>query len=203
MDYNSGRGEKQTNIKKIVYAGVLVALGVILPQAFHVLGANAGMTFLPIHIPILLAGVMLGGTYGGVIGIVVPLASSLLTGMPPVPKLWFMLAELGVYGFAIGILVRKYNIYMALFLAMVLGRIAYALSLVVGVNLLGMSAPFMNSTSFIAGIVQGIPGMLIQIIVIPILYMRLKKGGFIFGKQARRSEKNITGKKSKLRYHET
>ena len=187
MTNNNSGDKQQTNIKKIAYAGVLVALGVLLPQAFHVFGMNTGMTFLPIHIPILLAGAILGGAYGGVIGIVVPLLSSLLTGMPPVPKLWFMLVELGIYGLAIGILVKKYNIYVALFLSMILGRIAYALSLVVGVNLLGMNAPFMNSTAFIAGIVQGIPGMAIQVIVIPILYMRLKAGGFIFDKQTRRS----------------
>ena len=174
--------KREVNIKKIAYAGVLIALGVLLPQAFHVVGMSAGMTFLPIHIPILLAGVMLGGTYGGVIGLIVPLLSSVLTGMPPVPKLWFMLAELGVYGFAIGILIKKFNIYVSLIITMVLGRIAYGLALVVGVNLLGMNAPFMNSAAFVAGLVQGIPGMLIQLVLIPIIYMALKKGGFIFDK---------------------
>ena len=196
MEDNSSNDKKQTNIKKTTYAGVLLALGIILPQAFHIFGTNTGMTFLPIHIPILLAGAILGGTYGGIIGIIVPLVSSLLTGMPAVPKLWFMLFELGVYGFAMGILIKKCNVYLALILTMILGRIAYALSLVAGVSLLGMNAPFMNSAAFIAGLTQGIPGMLIQIVVIPILYIRLKEGGLLFAEQTRKSKKDTTATKS-------
>lgn len=167
-----------TKILKIAYGGLFVALGILLPQAFHVFGQNAGMLFLPIQIPVLLAGILLGPYYGTVVGILVPLLSCILTGMPPVPKVYFMFVELAVYDAVTGLLIRKTNVYLSLLGAMIAGRIFYGLALVVGVQILQMHAPFMNQTAFVSGIVTGIPGMIIQIIIIPLLYMALKRGGF-------------------------
>ena len=77
--------------KKMIYGGLLTAVGLVLPQAFHVFGQGVGMAFLPMHLPVMIAGILLGPCYGGLIGLIVPLVSSMLTGMPPVPKLYFML----------------------------------------------------------------------------------------------------------------
>ena len=178
------------NIKKLTYAGVLIALGALLPQAFHIFGGMAGRIFLPIQIPVLLAGAILGGVYGGIIGVVVPVLSFVLSGMPPVPMVWFMVVELGVYGFVMGILSKKCNIYIALLISMVLGRVAYAIALGTGVVLLGMEEPFMTQGAFLTGIVTGLPGIAIQIAVIPIVYKRLKDGGFLFDDKVRRSKKD-------------
>lgn len=93
--------------KKMVYGGLLTAVGLVLPQAFHVFGQGAGMAFLPMHLPVMIAGILLGPCYGGLIGLIVPLVSSMLTGMPPVPKLYFMLVELVAYGIFTGIFIRK------------------------------------------------------------------------------------------------
>ena len=84
------RTKANVRVLKLAYGGLLVALGILLPQAFHIFGQNAGMIFLPIQIPVLFAGMLLGPYYGGLIGILVPLFSSVLTGMPPVPKVYFM-----------------------------------------------------------------------------------------------------------------
>lgn len=167
-------------VTKMVYSGVLIALGILLPQAFHVFGQNAGMMFLPIHIPILMAGCLLGPLYGGIVGFIVPILSSVLTGMPPVPKLYFMLVELTVYGIVTGIMIRKTNVYISLLVAMMSGRVFYGLSLVVGVNLFQIHAPFANWTAFTGGIVSGIPGIAIQLLILPILYKALKRGGLTF-----------------------
>lgn len=169
---------------KIVYGGLLIALGVLLPQMFHIFGQNAGMMFLPIQIPVIMAGVLLGPSYGGAVGLVVPILSCLLTGMPPVPKVYFMIFELGTYGFVSGLLARKYNIYISLCGAMIAGRIVYGLTLIIGVFALQMNAPFMNTIAFVGGITTGIPGILIQLIVIPVLYFALKKGGLTFDDKA-------------------
>lgn len=165
---------------KLSYGGVLVALGILLPQAFHMFGQNAGMVFLPIQIPALFAGLLLGPYYGGVIGILVPLLSFVLTGMPPVPKVYFMFVELMVYGIVSGWMIKKTNVYVSLFTAMILGRAAYGISLIMGVHLLQMHAPFMNQAAFWSGIITGIPGMMIQAAVLPILYLTLKQGGLTF-----------------------
>lgn len=89
--------------KKMIYGGLLTAVGLVLPQAFHVFGQGVGMAFLPMHLPVMIAGILLGPCYGGLIGLIVPLVSSMLTGMPPVPKLYFMLVELVAYGIFTGI----------------------------------------------------------------------------------------------------
>lgn len=172
--------KSNSNVLKIVYAGVFVALGILLPQAFHVFGQSAGMTFLPIHIPILMAGLIIGAEYGGLVGLLVPILSCVLTGMPPVPKVYFMLFELIPYGIFTGVFIRKQNVYISLILAMLLGRVCYGISLAAGVYLLGIHAPFANGTAFLGGLVSGIPGMVIQLIVIPALYFVLKKGGYTF-----------------------
>lgn len=178
----SARVKTEVNTKslKMAYGGLLTALGILLPQAFHVFGQNAGMTFLPIHIPILFAGLLLGPSYGAIIGVLVPVLSSVLTGMPTVPKLYFMFAELVVYGMTAGWMIRKKNVYISLVTAMVCGRVCYGTALLAGIHLLHMNAPFMNRAAFVGGIVSGIPGMVIQIAVIPLLYLALKRGGFTF-----------------------
>ena len=134
------RTKANVRVLKLAYGGLLVALGILLPQAFHIFGQNAGMIFLPIQIPVLFAGMLLGPYYGGLIGILVPLFSSVLTGMPPVPKVYFMFVELMAYGIAAGWMIKKTNVYASLLTAMILGRAAYGISLIVGAQLLHTGA---------------------------------------------------------------
>ena len=63
------RTKANVRVLKLAYGGLLVALGILLPQAFHIFGQNAGMIFLPIQIPVLFAGMLLGPYYGGLIGV--------------------------------------------------------------------------------------------------------------------------------------
>ena len=172
--------KKNQNVAKLVFGGLLVALGILLPQAFHIFGTSGGSMFLPIHIPVLMAGMLLGPYYGGIIGFLVPILSSLLTGMPPVPKVYFMLVELITYGIVIGVMIRRSNVYISLLVAMISGRILYGCSLVVGVKILHLTAPFANQAAFLGGIVTGIPGILLQFLILPALYKALKKGGIAF-----------------------
>lgn len=108
------RTKANVRVLKLAYGGLLVALGILLPQAFHIFGQNAGMIFLPIQIQVLFAGMLLGPYYGGLIGILVPLFSSVLTGMPPVPKVYFMFVELMAYGIVTGWMIKKTNVYASL-----------------------------------------------------------------------------------------
>ena len=63
------------NVKRMVYGGLLIAIGVILPQAFHIFGQSAGQTFLPMHIPVILAGMLIGPLWGAGVAVIVPLLS--------------------------------------------------------------------------------------------------------------------------------
>ena len=74
-----------------------LALGVILPQAFHMI-PNAGNIFLPMHIPVLICGFICGPFYGLTVGIITPCLSHIIFSMPPAMMLGQMIVELGVYG---------------------------------------------------------------------------------------------------------
>ena len=79
-------------VKKIAYAGLFIAMGILLPQLFHLSGLpQSGSIFLPMHIPVLFAGFILGPLYGALIGVLLPIISAILTGMPPAARLPFMI----------------------------------------------------------------------------------------------------------------
>jgi hypothetical protein len=157
---------KLTN-KDITLTALFITLGVTLPIVFHQI-ALAGRVFSPMHIPVFLAGIFVGPISGLIVGLVCPVLSFLLTGMPPPYAVPLMSLELPVYGVAIGILIRviKYPV-ISLLLAMILGRLAFAL----GLFLFGMflSLPYGPEAFIKVSVITGLPGIAIQLILIPIL----------------------------------
>ncbi len=167
--------------KQLVLTAMFIALGVVLPQAFHAI-PNAGSVFLPMHIPVLISGFVVGPLFGLICGLATPLLSHLIFGMPPAPVLPGMLCELAVYGLMTGVFskVVKNDNYtvktcIVLVLSMLCGRITYGI-----LNALVFRA---GSYSFAAwtsaAFVTAIPGIIIQLILIPVLVVRLKKAGLI------------------------
>lgn len=163
--------------KRISYIAFFIALGIVLPLAFHMFGTGLGRIFLPMHLPVLLAGVLMGPAAGAIVGVMTPIFSSLLTGMPPVfPMLPIMFIELLVYGLAIGYLynIRKSNILLSLFVSMLLGRISAATVVMVLVYLFNISNLPGNPLLYIWGtIATGFPGIIIQLLLIPLLAKNL------------------------------
>lgn len=99
-----------TYTMKLVHTALLIALGVVLPIAFHFAGAM-GSVFLPMHIPVLIAGLLLGGKAGLTVGVIAPALSSFFTGMPPVISILpLMIIELALYGVVSGYLYRTRKI---------------------------------------------------------------------------------------------
>ncbi len=169
----SRRSDAVTKTFKLVASSVLVATGVLLPMVFHMAGA-AGSIFLPMHIPALLAGFLLGPYCGLCVGLLAPLLSSLSTGMPPVPVLPVMTVELAVYGAVGGWLYRdrKLSIWLSLIAAMTAGRLAAALSAYILVKLLAVK---LNPLTFITGaVLTGLPGITVQLMLVPLLVRRLE-----------------------------
>ncbi|MDD3693281.1 MAG: ECF transporter S component [Oscillospiraceae bacterium] len=172
------------NIRKITVGGLLIALSVLLPQAFHLIGSTqAGKMFLPMHIPVLLGGMILGPMFGMLIGTTAPLISALLTGMPLMVRLPFMIIELAGYGFAsgsiyktIGFCNRKYGTVMSLVIAMLFGRILYALTLFVAADILDITA--LGAFEAVKATIAGVYGIILQLLIIPALVYTLRKVGF-------------------------
>lgn len=179
------------NSKKIVYSGVFIALGIIIPQIFHFIGGPAlGGIFLPMHFPVLAAGLLCGPLVGFFTGVVSPLLSSAITGMPPVPRLWFMILELAAYGMIAGLFYHKMgkNLILSLIISMIAGRILYGAAFITVINLFGVDLP--AGLGVTASLAKGIPGMVLQIIILPILIKILERSSFN-NDQARNSQRSI------------
>lgn len=182
------------NLYKLTYTGALLALSMLVPFVFHFTGIpNAGAIFLPMHIPVLMGGLILGPVYGLVIGMLAPFLNSIFTGMPTMIRMPFMVIELGVYGLVIGVLyekiklsTRKYGVYIALILTMIIGRVVYALLMYVLLEWLHL--PLTGTVAVFSAAVTGIYGMGVQLIVIPPILFLLKKGRLLDGLY-RRSQK--------------
>ncbi|GMQ61128.1 ECF transporter S component [Vallitalea maricola] len=164
--------------KQLVYTALFAALGVILPQMFHVFGSISGRAFLPMHIPVLLAGFVCGPISGLLVGLTSVLVSHVFTGMPPVPTLFFMIVELPVYGLMAGLLFNKFrlNMMLSLILAMVAGRIVVGIMIICATSLFGITLPpFINVVGMT---IAGLPGIALQIVVIPSVMLIIRKVGY-------------------------
>ncbi len=166
-----------TKTKRLIFAGLCVALGVVLPIAFHSV-ANAGSILLPMHIPVLLCGLVCGWPFGLACGALTPLLSSLFTGMPPVAMLPSMVCELAVYGLVSGLLMQKIktgkillDLYLSLIAAMLAGRLVYGLLNALIFRAGSYSLPLWLTASF----VTALPGIIIQLAVLPALVLALQK----------------------------
>ena len=167
--------------KRLALGGLFLALGVLLPQFIHGTIPQGGNVLLPMHIPVLLCGFFLGPVYGGLVGAACPLISSCF-GMPPMARMPFMAAELMTYGLASGALCRYTSlakrwggIYGVLLLAMICGRAVYALMLAGALYLFHI--PCGGPLAAVTAVVTGFPGIVIQLILIPMLVKALQKRG--------------------------
>ncbi len=173
----------KTHVRQMVLTALFIAIGVVLPQAFHMI-PNAGSVILPMHIPVLLAGLVCGPVFGLACGVLTPALSSMITGMPPMAVLPGMLCELAIYGLTAGIMAKiiktgkpVVDIYAALITSMLAGRIAAGL-----VNgLIFRAGEYSMSMWLTASFVTALPGIVIQLVAIPIIIMALKKAKLIEG----------------------
>lgn len=155
----------QKNIKIKIALNTLL-MGIIFTYILHLFG-DIGRVFLPIHIFVIIGAYILPPVYAVSIAVILPLSSSFLTGMPVVyPILPIIILELMTYALIIGFLKRK-NIYFSLILAMISGRITAAFSVFLLGKIMGLA---MHPIRYIeSSIITGIPGIIFQIIIIPII----------------------------------
>ena len=167
--------------KRLILAGLFTALGVVLPVLFHSI-PNAGNILLPMHLPVLLCGLVCGWYYGAACGILTPLLSSLITSMPPMAILPSMICELAVYGLLAGLifLVVKtgklaVDLYLSLIGAMLAGRIVYGL-----LNaLIFQAGSYSLSIWLTASFVTALPGIIIQLVLIPAIVLVLHRARLV------------------------
>ncbi len=173
--------------KFITLTAVFCALGALLPQAFHIFGETAGKVFLPMHIPAMLAGLIVSPVSGLVCGLLSPILSFLITGgaMPILIKVPFMMLEVGAYGLFCGLFSQKVfskariadiiiNI-ASVFIAQIAGRIVNAAGVLAAVHILGVTHKGVSLGAVYTSVIAGLPGIVIQLLLVPVLAVLLKK----------------------------
>lgn len=146
---------------------------------------------LPMHIPVLLCGIICGWEYGLAVGAILPLLRSVIFGMPPMyPTALAMTFELAAYGAVIGLLYRRFfkgtaGIYLSLLTAMVSGRIVWGIAQAV---LLGVGGKTFTVSAFLAGaVLNAVPGIILQLLLVPAVVILLEKTGVMYDREPPRA----------------
>ena len=167
------------NVKKLAVTAMLFAVGMVLPFFIGQIPA-IGKMLLPMHIPVLLCGFIVGWQYGALIGFLLPIVRGLVFGMPPLyPNAVAMAFEMAAYGFVSGYLYSHARwqctkmLYISLVRAMLAGRIVWAFAEVI---LLGIGGNIFTWKMFAAGaFLNAIPGIIVQLTLIPLIMVALRR----------------------------
>lgn len=169
-------------IRRLVFASVCLALCMVLPFLTGQV-PQIGKMLCPMHIPVLLAGFLCGPWWAMAVGAAAPLLRYALFGMPQIlPTGIAMCFELLAYGLAAGLLYRLFPkkngfIYLSLIGSMLIGRILWGVASIVIFSAAG--EPFTWAFFFAGAFANAIPGIIVQLVLIPVLVMALKKAGLI------------------------
>lgn len=167
-----------TKARKLVSSALCLGLSLVLPLLTGQI-QQIGNMLLPMHIPVLLCGFVCGPLWGALVGFVAPLLRYLIFGMPVIYPMGISMAfELGTYGLVSGLLYgllpkQHRYVYVSLISAMIAGRLVWGLVRFILAGLTDSQFPF---SVFIAGaLTEAIPGIVIQLIFIPVILTALHR----------------------------
>ena len=186
--------KKMGYAENTVLCAMFLAIGIVLPF-FTGQIPQVGSMLLPMHIPVILCGLICGGKKGAAVGFIMPLMRSLIFTMPPMyPTAIAMAFELAAYGFIVGFMYENArwhcikSLYRCMIAAMMGGRIVWGAAMVA---LLGIGENGFTFAAFAAGaFVNAIPGIILQLVFIPAMMLALDKTHLVpFGKNKKVLEK--------------
>lgn len=194
QQHKAARLEPQEAAHHLAMSAMFLAMGLILPF-FTGQIPQIGNMLLPMHLPVLVCGLICGWKYGLAVGFVLPLLRSVLFGMPVMyPKAVAMAFELAAYGGLAGALYGRspwkcvLSLYRALAGAMLGGRLVWGGVMVV---LMGMTGNAFTWKLFLAeAFLNAVPGIVLQLVFIPGLMLSLHRTGLVrFHRRACQSER--------------
>ena len=163
-----------SKMKKLCICAICIALCYVLPIALHPFGL--GSILSPMHIPVLLCGLVCGSFYGIFCGMVGPILSSLLSGMPPMTMLFSMIPELMVYGLVTALAMKHIrtgkllaDVYISLAASMLLGRIVGGIAKALFITIMATGDTFSIGIWAISYFVGTLPGIIVHLILVPML----------------------------------
>ena len=179
---------KHSALKNLVLSAMFIAIGIVLPF-FTGQIPEVGKMLLPMHLPVFFCGLICGWQYGLVCGLIGPLFSSLLTQMPPMAILPSMMAELAVYGAVTGLMMYAFkykttylSLYTSLVVALISGRVVSGILKA----LIFSAGNYSFSVWVTASFVTCLPGLAIQLVIIPTLVKVLAKAKLLPRRQAQK-----------------
>lgn len=173
--------KKHNVIRKMTFSAMFIALAFVLPF----LTANIpeiGQALCPMHIPVILCGFICGWQYGLAVGYVSPLMRSFIMHAPPVMSAIPMAFELAAYGAIAGLMYKLLPkkapfMYVDLLVSMIAGRLVWG---TVKFFMAGLDVSAFGLSAFWAGAVMGsIPGIIVQIVLIPAIVYALSRAGLM------------------------
>ena len=178
-------------VKNLTLSAMFMAIGMVLPFLTGQI-PQIGNMLLPMHIPVLLCGLICGWQYGAAVGFVLPLLRSAVFGMPVFfPTATAMAFELMTYGLVIGLLYKISRwqcvvaLYRCLILAMIAGRAVWGIVQFIQVGVFGEG---FTLKMFMAGaFLNAIPGIILQLILIPAIMVALDRTGLVHFRKHRKN----------------
>lgn len=171
--------KRRISVKTQVLASAAAIVGAaVIPQLFHALGAVSGLgmslgeIFLPMHLPIIIVGLLAGPYAGAASGLIGPLASFAVSGMPGISMLPFMMIELCIYGLVSGLLRgSKMPVIAKVLAAQLAGRAVRAAAVLIAVYGFGSG---IASASIWTSVSKGLFGLVLQWTFIPLIIYRIE-----------------------------
>lgn len=169
----------KNSIKNLTLAAMFLALCMVMPFLTGQI-PQIGSMLLPMHLPVLLCGLICGWKYGLAVGAIAPIMRSLIFGMPPMfPSAITMAFELATYGFVIGWLFAHAkwqcikSLYRCMIVAMLAGRLVWG---IVSAVVMGVWGEGFTFAAFLAGaFTNAIPGIILQLLLVPAIMLLLHK----------------------------
>ena len=189
--------EIRNYVRKIVLCAMFLSIGIVLPF-FTGQIPQVGRMLLPMHIPVILCGLICGGKSGAAVGFIMPLMRSMIFIMPPMyPDAVAMAFELASYGFIVGFMYENArwhcikSLYRCMITAMIGGRLVWGIAMVA---LLGIGENGFTFGMFFAGaFINAVPGIIRQLVFVPAMMLALDKTHLVpFGKNKKAAERQKT-----------
>ncbi len=165
----------RSSTQKLVLAALCLAAGIVLPFVTGQI-PFIGNLLLPMHIPVFVCAFCSSKHYSVAVGLILPLLRSALFSVPAFfPNAVAMAVELATYALVASFLYEKLDrrtvgaIYISMLPAMLIGRVAWGIArwLMMGFSSEPFTLPYFAAEAFI----NALPGIVLQLIVVPILVM--------------------------------
>lgn len=169
-------------VLRLVLSAMFLAIGLYLPFLTGQI-QQIGNMLCPMHLPVLLCGLICGWQYGGAVGFVLPLLRHMLFSMPPMPNAVAMALELATYGIVAGAVYARFRrqslavLYVSLISAMIAGRLVWGAAMLA---ITGIGGTAFSWQMFLSGaVLTAVPGIILQLALIPAVMAALDRIGAV------------------------